>query len=180
MKDKEKNGKIIFTIAGMLIILILTGLPIYFQLKNMGETRAELEAEKLAAVKNWDTVLSLNEFKKSLELNKKDVSIYNQLLPASSEKNVLVGFFQELAINTNVEFKNIVFDPEVPKDGYTEIPVKLTFSGSYSCLYALLDGMTKGRRLVCIDDFSMNSDSENPTRINMDISVRSFYLTEKK
>lgn len=179
MKAKNRNNRSMLLGFIVLVALSIAAFTIYSQLKHRTQINSQLQQELQILKENNELVSSLNQLKKALEKSVDEVLVYGRLMPEKPDENSLITYLEEASNEANVEFVKISFDPLAPKEGYVEMPVKLSFSGDYAGMVELLKNMESSKRLLCIDNMSIKRDDADGGKILMEISARAFFIGQK-
>lgn len=117
------------------------------ELKNQFEIKASL-ASNLIAYR--DQMIQLEDMLK------------NQLkqLPNKNEVAGLLDDISYIATNNGLKLLKINWEPEVQKDFYTELPMRIDLSGKYEQLGQFSADIAKLPRIVVLGSFTVNKDTK--------------------
>lgn len=115
------------------------------ELKSQFEVKAS-QASNLTAYR--DQMVQLEEMLKT-QLKQ---------LPNKNEVAGLLDDISYIATNNGLKLIKINWEPEVQKDFYTELPMRIELSGKYSQLGQFSADIAKIPRIVVLGNFSINKD----------------------
>jgi type IV pilus assembly protein PilO len=149
LNNKPKNTKILY-----LIITLILPLAIFYKFyytpkkekeKNLVQTIESLDKEILKyeqiAKKEKELEFIVKERRKFLEASQK-------MLPTEKEIPILLNNIAQLAKKRGLKVLQFVPKPEIQKNYYNEIPIELSFTGSFNNTFAFLNDVENLERLV--------------------------------
>jgi len=149
LNNKPKSTKILY-----LVITIILPLAIFYNFyytpkkekeKNLVQTIESLDKEILKyeqiAKKEKELEFIVKERRKFLEASQK-------ILPTEKEIPVLLNNIAQLAKKRGLKVLQFVPKSEIQKSYYNEIPIELSFTGSFNNTFAFLNDVENLERLV--------------------------------
>jgi type IV pilus assembly protein PilO len=149
LNNKPKSTKILY-----LVITIILPLAIFYNFyytpkkekeKNLVQTIESLDKEILKyeqiAKKEKELEFIVKERRKFLEESQK-------ILPTEKEIPILLNNIAQLAKKRGLKVLQFVPKPEIQKNYYNEIPIELSFTGSFNNTFAFLNDVENLERLV--------------------------------
>lgn len=91
-----------------------------------------------------------------------------QQLPSDTEVPGLVEDINRIGIDSGLNIDLIELQPELKKEFYIELPIKIIVIGRYHDLGAFVSGVANLDRIVTLHDFSINPEA-NKSRSNMNL-----------
>ena len=117
----------------------------------------------------------------SYEQVKKDYARFNALLPSVRNFSELIGDLYTLANNCNLEISQIGYtQKELPKTGILSYTLKFSLTGSYDELKRFIYGLEESRRLVVIEQMTLNAAKveEGEALVTLNLSLTTYFGTE--
>jgi type IV pilus assembly protein PilO len=149
LNNKPRSTKILY-----LVITIILPLAIFYNFyytpkkekeKNLVQTIESLDKEILKyeqiAKKEKELEFIVKERRKFLEESQK-------ILPTEKEIPILLNNIAQLAKKRGLKVLQFVPKPEIQKNYYNEIPIELSFTGSFHNTFAFLNDVENLERLV--------------------------------
>ena len=149
LNNKPRSTKILY-----LVITIILPLAIFYNFyytpkkekeKNLVQTIEFLDKEILKyeqiAKKEKELEFIVKERRKFLEESQK-------ILPTEKEIPILLNNIAQLAKKRGLKVLQFVPKPEIQKNYYNEIPIELSFTGSFNNTFAFLNDVENLERLV--------------------------------
>jgi len=75
----------------------------------------------------------------------------------------------------NADFIQIKFDPRVERDGYSEMPLIITFKGKYPDFISFIQKIRNGQRAVRIDGINAGMSENSGNTITTELTAKAFY-----
>jgi type IV pilus assembly protein PilO len=149
LNNKPRSTKILY-----LVIIIILPLTMFYNFyytpkkekeKNLVKTIESLDKEILkyeqTSKKEKELEFIVKERKKFLEESQK-------ILPTEKEIPILLNNIAQLAKKRGLKVLQFVPKPEIQKNYYNEIPIELSFTGSFNNTFAFLNDVENLERLV--------------------------------
>jgi type IV pilus assembly protein PilO len=149
LNNKSKSTKILY-----LVITLILPLAIFYNFyytpkkekeKNLVQTIESLDKEILKyeqiTKKEKELEFIVKERRKFLEESQK-------ILPTEKEIPILLNNIAQLAKKRGLKVLQFVPKPEIQKNYYNEIPIELSFTGSFNNTFAFLNDVENLERLV--------------------------------
>lgn len=169
------------TVFAFLVFLIVGGGAFYFLVKDKlpilekeqqreFELRGTYEAKYLIAA-------NLEAYQEQLERLKQDFQKVVKSLPTSNETPGLLDDITLVGTSSGLTFKGINWQKEIPKEFYTELPIRIEVNGNYHEFGEFLSEVASLPRIVTVHDFEMESiDSE----LNLVLSAKTYRATPEQ
>jgi type IV pilus assembly protein PilO len=122
--------------------------------RSITEQQNKLASLKAAAAK-------AEALEKELAQSEEELTVLMGLLPDQKE---IPGLLENVSrLGANVGLENILFQPqpEVPKELYAAIPIKLDLLGSFNDLGVYLDNISKLNRILRVEDLTISRPKDN-------------------
>jgi type IV pilus assembly protein PilO len=149
LNNKSKSTKILY-----LVITLILPLAIFYNFyytpkkekeKNLVQTIESLDKEILKyeqiTKKEKELEFIVKERRKFLEESQK-------ILPTEKEIPILLNNIAQLAKKRGLKVLQFIPKPEIQKNYYNEIPIELSFTGSFNNTFAFLNDVENLERLV--------------------------------
>lgn len=164
---------------GLLALAILI-VAAYFQVGAVRGAREAVAAEQQALLQMEERLRDLLELEKHVPAWKQHVSVYLRLIPAEPEENVLLIVLHGAAHQAGVQSFQVGLGKPVARPGYIEIPLTLSFEGSYQSTLQLLDELRYGTRAIRVDKVNLATGGAGPSGLKVDIAAGAFYRSDGK
>ncbi len=177
MRSKDRSGSIILPVAVLAVVVVFMALVIYNQLKHNNDLKGLIDAQVLQIDRNRTQLENLTAIKASQSEIQKKAEFVEGLLPESPDENDVIECIEKIASQANVRLQKITFEERVPKTGYTEMPLKLFFTGGYSNMQVLLEDLKTAGRLFTVEEVSVNSGTDS-SGLAIEISAKAFFISK--
>lgn len=174
-----KIGVIVITC----ILLLILGY--WFDISNQFEklTKAQTTEASLkkSLVKKYQLAANLDAYRVQLKQVNSAFQVLLQQLPTSSEIPGLLEDISKTGRAAGLSFKLFKPLPEVQKDFYAELPIKMSVIGNYHQLAEFISDISNLDRIVILHDFSIkypeNNKSEAGDNLILDILAKTYRYT---
>jgi len=171
----------------LILIVILCGLVItawyfldtedqYLELQRVENTEQELRQDfevKQAKAAN------LEAYRAQLAEMKESFGAMLRQLPNRTQVADLLVDVSQTGLAAGLEFELFQPQPEVPKDFYAELPIKIRVIGTYHEFGEFVSGLAALPRIVTVHDVSMKPRSKDSGQLVMEATARTYrYLDE--
>ncbi|RCX13796.1 type IV pilus assembly protein PilO [Anaerobacterium chartisolvens] len=177
MRSKESSGSIILPVAILAVVVVFMGLVIYNQLKHHNALNEMINAQAAQIDGNRTQIENLTAIKSSQSELQRKAEFVEGLLPEGPEENDIIERIERMASRANVRLQKITFDQRVPKTGYTEMPLKLFFTGGYAGMQTLLEDLNTAKRLFTVGEVSVNAGTDS-SALAIEISAKAFFISK--
>ncbi len=164
-----------------LVFVLLAGGFVWFAILPSHKRIEELSKEKkqLAATlaRTKRKAMDLEKYREKMEKAEYDFYVAMKQLPDKKEIPSLLAGISNSGKDAGLNFLLFQPSPEVNKQFYAEIPVKITVKGSYHNVGVFFDKVSKLNRIVNIKDITMNSDANDP-RLNTSCTAVTYRFIE--
>lgn len=141
----------VFVAAGSFYFLVKDKLP---ALDN--EQKREIELRNKYEVK-YLIAANLEAYEEQLERLKADFAKVVKSLPTSNETPGLLDDITLVGTSSGLTFKGINWQKEIPKEFYTELPIRIEVNGNYHEFGLFLSEVAALPRIVTVHDFQMEA-----------------------
>ena len=139
----------VFVAAGSYYMIVKDKLPaLDAEQKREFELRGNFEAKAMMAA-------NLEAYEEQLEALKLDFQKVVKSLPTSNETPGLLDDITFVGTSSGLNFKGINWQKEIPKEFYTELPIRIEVAGTYHEFGQFLSEVADLPRIVTIHDFEM-------------------------
>lgn len=174
-KSGNPTYNILLIIVSTLAVLILGG-AIFIQFKAIGSFSDSIKQENDLLKKDKIHLNTLQYLKEQYPVFEKSLSVFNMRMPSQPFEDQLMRSINHSAVNSQNDFVQVRFDSRMPLDRYTEMPILVTFQGSYNGFLSLLENVKNGDRLIRIESVKISQGQDNFPQIRAEITARSFFL----
>ncbi|WP_290613442.1 type 4a pilus biogenesis protein PilO [Arsukibacterium sp. UBA3155] len=161
-------AKVIFTI----ILAALVGTLSYFLLidskideLNSAE-RKETELRQVYRTR-YASAVNLDLYKQQMIEMENTFSFLLKQLPTTHETPGLLDDITYVGTTSGLTFLRINWEPEIEKEFYTELPIKIDVVGDYHQFGNFVSEVAKLPRIVSLHDFSIQTEKDERLRFNV-------------
>lgn len=172
-------GKVI--VVAVLTILIAT--LSFFLLVDDKITQLEISEAKEQELRQvyrvkYASAVNLELYKKQMVEMEQTFSYLLKQLPATHETPGLLDDITYAGTSTGLTFVKINWLPEIEKDFYTELPIKIDVVGDYHQFGNFVSEVAKLPRIVSLHDFSVTTDKDE--RLVFNVVAKTYRYKEAK
>ncbi len=165
------------------VLVVLIGTLSYFLLVDdkilqleMSEAK-EQELRQIYRVK-YASAVNLELYKTQMAEMEQTFSYLLKQLPATHETPGLLDDITFAGTSTGLTFVRIHWLPEIEKDFYTELPIKIDVVGDYHQFGNFVSEVAKLPRIVSLHDFSVSTDQND--RLIFNVVAKTYRYKEAK
>ena len=168
-----------------LCFLILTVVFIYFfvwddqrpELQRRADTELQLREEFKA---KHAKAVNLDLYKQQLKDIERSFGALLRQLPGKTEVPSLLVDISQTGLAAGLQEKLFQPQPEVKKDFYAELPIKIRLSGSYHQFGEFVSGIAALPRIVTLHDIDIKSDSKDAyDQLSLELTAKTYrYMDE--
>lgn len=145
------------------VVAIMVGVLSYYMIiadKLPMLERAQAKEVELKATyqAKYNIAVNLDAYKAQLERIKEDFSSMLKSLPTSNETPGLLDDITYVGTSAGLTFKLLNWQPEIPKEFYTELPIQIEVTGSYHEFGEFVSNIANLPRIVTLHDFEVTQD----------------------
>ena len=156
-------------------ILLMVGLLFYHQVNALKAARAEMAAERAALTQTYARLQNLIHTKEqSAELSEK-MRRMEKSLPGDPLENELINDIDIISAQAGVELVQVRFEEHLTQKDFMEIPLNMSFQGSYYNLFNLLAGLQNCPRAMRIEAFKIRENKRDRFALMAEITATVFY-----
>jgi Tfp pilus assembly protein PilO len=148
---------------------------VYLQVSAIREARAALAAEQAAIARLRAELRTKQELLAELPLWEARLAAGQRAVPVPPGEGALLGHLQNAAYRSGAHGLQVRFGSRKPGEEYTEMPLTITFEGSYHGLLSFLDELGSGERAVRVDGISVRTGEAAAARIRVEIQASAFH-----
>ena len=178
----SKSVKVFF--ASLIVILILF-LGWYLYIRDQQDELERVRQKEVALKKEFADkqakAVNLEPYRKQLEDMKEMLQTMLRQLPSKTEMPDLLNDISDAAQGAGIETQLFQPGPEVMKDFYAELPIKMRLSGSYHAIGAFVSGIAALPRIVTLHDVEIVSATKEAgsDNLQLDVTAKTYrYLDE--
>lgn len=160
-------------IVAVLVILALLVLTV-MQWNTYKENSFAVETEEMVLSQAKSRLESLKGLKEREGEFREQLAVLEQMMPAGAGDDQLLIDLQSAADLSALRFASIRFGELAEAEGFTAVPVNLTFEGQYFGIINLLDYIRSYERAVRINELRLTAKGD-PPGLNVNINASVFY-----
>lgn len=169
---------IVIAVLAILIATLSFFLLVDDKITQLGVSEAkEQELRQVYRVK-YASAVNLELYKKQMVEMEQTFSYLLKQLPATHETPGLLDDITYAGTSTGLTFVKINWLPEIEKDFYTELPIKIDVVGDYHQFGNFVSEVAKLPRIVSLHDFSVSTDKEE--RLVFNVIAKTYRYKEAK
>jgi len=163
----------------MLIICALIGAAGYYlfiddSMKSLDTTRAKEVQLKSQFESLASQASNLNAYKEQMVVLETMVQEQLKQLPNKNEVAGLLDDISYIATNSGLKLNKINWEPEIKKDFYTELPMRIELVGTYDQLGEFAASIAALPRIVVLGSFSMNKGKGSQDILQMSVQAKTY------
>lgn len=152
---RERETRILIVLVPI-IVALLYYLYIYSpqsgKIRALKEERAKKEGDLEKATREANRLPQLQQERDMLSIRFSEIL---ESLPETPEMGKLFGYIASIARKYGIKVVSLTPGGSRAKEGYTEIPFELVFTGRYEKIGAFLDELEGGRRILATEKVIM-------------------------
>ncbi|MDP5144300.1 type 4a pilus biogenesis protein PilO [Rheinheimera baltica] len=161
-------AKLVFAV----ILAVLVSILSYFLLVDSkidelaAAEKKETELRQTFRTKNG-TAVNLELYKQQMVEMEQTFSFLLKQLPTTHETPGLLDDITYVGTTSGLTFIRINWEPEIEKDFYTELPIKIEVVGDYHQFGNFVSEVAKLPRIVSLHDFAIQTEKDERLRFNV-------------
>lgn len=170
-------------IITIVLAVVIAACMVYLisnQVTTLKNEQANVATEETNLQQARNRLTSLIKLTHQEDLMNSDIATCERLLPSEPMEDGLINDLQGLSDQSTTHFTEIHFDKRVPKSGYTEMPIKIFFTGKNEGFLKLLSGIQGWSRAIRIDNVHLSSteSDQSLSQVKGEIDGAAFFRTQ--
>jgi len=155
----------------IIFAIVIAGFYYWDTQPQLDELAAEERKEpglKQAFEAQWDKAVNLEKYREQM---KQMEERFGQLLRQLPKRTEVDGLLEDLSYSqtaSNLQERKISLNPEVKRDFYSELPLKIELEGSYHQLGEFVSLVSGLSRIVTLHDFQIKRSDEGVLSMSID------------
>ncbi|MFN6972031.1 MAG: type 4a pilus biogenesis protein PilO [Rheinheimera sp.] len=154
------------------VLVLMIGVLTFFLLVDDQITQLEMAEAKEQELRQvyrvkYASAVNLELYKAQMVEMEQTFSFLLKQLPATHETPGLLDDITYAGTSTGLTFVKINWLPEIEKDFYTELPIKIDVVGDYHQFGNFVSEVAKLPRIVSLHDFSVTTDKDERLVFNV-------------
>ncbi|MFT5312022.1 MAG: type IV pilus assembly protein PilO [Paraglaciecola sp.] len=154
-----------------LFVVILAGAGGYYtlvksKLPTLERAQTSENELKFKYEAKYRIAVNLQTYEEQLTRIKQDFSFMLKSLPTKNETPGLLDDITLAGTSAGLTFRLINWQPEIPKEFYTELPIQMEVSGAYHNFGQFTSGIASLPRIVTVHDFKVTQEA-NTLKLNI-------------
>lgn len=195
LNDIDFNNMGSWPLAGRVFVLILVvaivlGGGYWFHIKGLGELHQTEVAQEKTLKDDFEQkafkVANLEAYKQQMTEMEETFGAMLRQLPSDTEVAGLLEDITHTGLGSGLKFEAIDLQPELAKEFYIELPLKIRVEGNYHELGSFVSGVAGLPRIVTLHDFTIsaggkeNKSGSSPAgNLTMDILAKTYRYNEQ-
>lgn len=160
--------KVIFAIVVAALVSVLS----YYLLidSKIDQLRADKQKEtelRQLYQSRYAAAVNLEAYREQMKEMEQTFSFLLKQLPTTHETPGLLDDITYVGTTSGLNFLKINWEPEVEKEFYTELPIRIDVIGDYHQFGNFVSEVAKLPRIVSLHDFTIQADADNRLRFNV-------------
>ncbi len=185
-KDVGRWPLLFRALAVGLIFVLLTGLLIYFvPVRNQMPDLERARSEENDLMRTFDErqrkAANFEAYRIQLKDMERSFGAMLRQLPGRTEVPSLLVDISQVGLSSGLQEKLFQPLPEVRKDFYAELPIKIRLTGSYHQFGQFVSGIAALPRIVTLHDIAIAPESKDAgsDRLSLDVTAKTYrYLDD--
>lgn len=161
-------AKLVFAVLLAVAVSVLT----YFMLVDSKIDELEVAQNKEVELRQvyrtkYATAVNLDLYKQQMLEMEQTFSFLLKQLPTTHETPGLLDDITYVGTTSGLTFIRINWEPEIEKEFYTELPIKIEVIGDYHQFGNFVSEVAKLPRIVSLHDFSIQAEKDERLRFNV-------------
>jgi type IV pilus assembly protein PilO len=153
-------------IIGAVCLVCMAILFYMYYLKDQVEKRDALIQEnhklEVAIEKGAAVEARLKKFKKELAVLEEKLAFLQSILPSEKETPSVLRSVQTMAASSNLKIKRFTPQPVVPREFYSEWPIRIEVDGSYDGLGTFFEKIGNAARIIDVGTIDIQGLDKQP------------------
>jgi type IV pilus assembly protein PilO len=187
-KDVGRWPLLFRALAIGVLFLVLTGAFIYLwpvrsQLPELDLARKEEQDLRQTFDEKQRKAANFDAYKSQLKEMERSFGAMLRQLPGRTEVPNLLVDISQTGLAAGLKEKLFQPDPEIRRDFYAELPIKIRLTGSYHQFGSFVSGIAALPRIVTLHDISIVPESKEsgPDRLTLDVTAKTYrYLDDSE
>ncbi|WP_020410315.1 type 4a pilus biogenesis protein PilO [Hahella ganghwensis] len=162
----------------LLLIALVLGAVYWFDIKDLDATLAATEQEEMELKSQFEIkagqVSNLEEYKAQMVEMEKTFGALLRQLPSDTEVPGLLEDISSVGSLSGLELSSIDLQPELSREFYIELPIRIRLSGTYHDIAAFVSGVAGLPRIVTLHDFSITKAQQGVESLTMEIQAKTY------
>ncbi|GGF61401.1 type 4a pilus biogenesis protein PilO [Alteromonas lipolytica] len=152
------------TVVAVFIAIVVSGIS-YFgiispKLPLWDQAEAKEAELKMQFQAKYRLAANLSAYKEQLAKIEEDFSSMLKSLPTRNETPGLLDDITYVGTSSGLTFRLLNWEKEIPKEFYTELPIRIEVSGRYHNFGEFVSKVAELPRIVTMHDFEVQSDQD--------------------
>jgi type IV pilus assembly protein PilO len=171
-----------------LLFVVLTGVLVYFvpysrYMPDLEVARKEEQDLMQTFDDKQKKAANVDAFKAQLKEMERSFGAMLRQLPGRTEVPSLLVDISQTGLAAGLQEKLFQPAPEVKKDFYAELPIRIRLTGSYHEFGTFVSGIAALPRIVTLHDITITQDGKDagPDRLTLDVTAKTYrYLDDSE
>lgn len=171
-------------LIGIIFLLLTLGFAYYFvwngQRADLQAAQAEEQTLRQDFEQRQRKAANFEAYKQQLNEMERTFGAMLRQLPGKTEVPSLLVDISQTGLGAGLEEKLFQPAPEIRRDFYAELPIKIQLIGSYHELGNFVSGIAALPRIVTLHDIQIQpAGKDSPDRLTLDVTAKTYrYLNE--
>lgn len=156
--------------AGLLVLGAYLYLALFPANAEVGRLHAQAKTKQIELSKAESVAENLPAFEAELTNLEAELKVALRQLPDSKEIPGLLTDISTLGKNAGLDMKKFKPNTEIPRGFYAEVPLEISFTGSFHQVVTFFDLVAKLPRIVNVGELKMEIDDEDSEGTRLRVS----------
>ena len=165
-------------VVWIIAFVAVLGLGYAYHIKNLQESLQRAASKEVELREEFEKkafqAANLEAYRIQMAEMEESFGALVSQLPSDTEVPGLLEDITNKGSLNGLDFASIDLQPEVAKEFYIELPIKIVARGSYHDLGAFVSGMASLPRIVTLHDFVIKQESPGSTTLTMNITAKTY------
>ncbi|NLM09189.1 MAG: type 4a pilus biogenesis protein PilO [Clostridiaceae bacterium] len=166
----SKSTRIVIVIVFLLCTAVL-GYLIISEVSGIQKTKKTIEEMEHQLLSKRTILMRSREIKENIHSLEDRYKTISGLIPNSLSEESIVIEIQNYAADASVTMLSVTFDPGIKKGDLIEMPLNMSFKGTYKGFLSLLSNILYGERLIKIDSIHIKKENDG---LFIDLTAKAF------
>lgn len=172
--------KDLISVSIALVVLLVFGLLVFNQWVNFSSTQRDLKEEKAILESLEAKKETLNKLKENEDRVIKELSSLQHMFSLDKGYVDIFNHLQSVFVEYDIQVIQIELADYVDKEGFSEIPIKISIKAQYVNIVNLLNDLKVGDKPFRVDNFYMDKADDINSVFYCDLLAYGFFKTTTK
>lgn len=173
---------VIKTVIWSIAVIVVLTLGYFYHIKNLQGDLESASAQETQLKQEFEQkafqAANLDAYKKQMVEMEESFGALVSQLPSDTEVPGLLEDITNKGLLNGLEIESIDLQPEVAREFYVELPIRIIGEGSYHDLGAFISGMAGLPRIVTLHNFEITQEAAGSSALKLRITAKTYRYKE--